>query len=57
MSGKTDLNDAQLTYDLYNATYHDFSVVSMEKMLRADVSRDKQIDVADVTAIVAIVRK
>ena len=29
----------------------------MEKMLRADVSRDKQIDVADVTAIVAIVRK
>ena len=57
MSGKTDLNDAQLTYDLYNATYHDFSVVSMEKMLRADVSRDKQIDVADVTAIEAIVRK
>ena len=57
MSGKTDLNDAQLTYDLYNANYHDFSVVSMEKMLRADVSRDKQIDVADVTAIVAIVRK
>ena len=57
MSGKTDLNDAQLTYDLYNATYHDFSVVSMEKMLRSDVSRDKQIDVADVTAIVAIVRK
>ena len=57
MSGKIDLNDAQLTYDLYNANYHDFSVVSMEKMLRADVSRDKQIDVADVTAIVAIVRK
>ena len=57
MSGNIDLNDAQLTYDLYNANYHDFSVVSMEKMLRADVSRDKQIDVADVTAIVAIVRK
>ena len=57
MSGNIDLNDAQLTYDLYNANYHDFSVVSMEKMLRADVSHDKQIDVADVTAIVAIVRK
>ena len=57
MSGKVDLNDAQLVYDLYNANYHDFSVVSMEKMLRADVSKDKQIDVSDVTAIVSIVRK
>ncbi len=57
MSDKVDLNDAQLVYDLYNANYHDFSVVSMEKMLRADVSKDKQIDVSDVTAIVTIVRK
>ena len=57
MSNKVDLNDAQLVYDLYNANYHDFSVVSMEKMLRADVSKDKQIDVSDVTAIVSIVRK
>ena len=57
MSGKVDLNDAQLVYDLYNATYYDFSTVSMEKMLRADVSKDKKIDVSDVTAIVAIVRK
>ena len=29
----------------------------MEKMLRADVSKDNKIDVSDVTAIVAIVRK
>lgn len=57
MSDKVDLNDAQLVYDLYNASYYDFSVVSMEKMLRADVSKDKKIDVSDVTAIVAIVRK
>ena len=57
MSGKVDLNDAQLVYDLYNATYYDFSTVSMGKMLRADVSKDKQIYVSDVTAIVAIVRK
>ena len=57
MSGKVDLNDAQLVYDLYNATYYDFSTVSMGKMLRADVSKDKKIDVSDVTAIVAIVRK
>lgn len=57
MSGKVDLNDAQLVYDLYNASYYDFSTVSMEKMLRADVSKDKKIDVSDVTAIVAIVRK
>ena len=57
LSGTTDLNDAQLVYDLYNASYYDFSVVSMEKMLRADVSRDRKIDVSDVAAIVAIVRK
>ena len=57
MSDKVDLNDAQLVYDLYNASYYDFSVVSMEKMLRADVSKDKKIDVSDVAAIVAIVRQ
>ena len=57
LSGTTDLNDAQLVYDLYNASYYDFSVVNMEKMLRADVSKDRKIDVSDVAAIVAIVRK
>lgn len=56
-SGRTDLNDAQLVYDLYNANYHDFSVVSMEKMLRADMNKNKEIGVDDVTAIVSIVRK
>lgn len=37
-SGATDINDAQLVYDLYNAHYADFTTVTMYKFLCADVS-------------------
>ena len=37
-SKKTDINDAQLVYDMYNARYADFTTVTMYKFLCADVS-------------------
>ena len=47
-----DVNDAQLTYDMYNAKYDSFDVVSMLKFLNADVNYDKTVNVSDATAIV-----
>lgn len=57
MSGVIDVNDAQLTWNVYNAMYEDFNTVSMEKLLRADVNGDKTVDTKDSTAIIAIVTK
>lgn len=51
-TGLTDVNDAQLTYDMYNTKYSSFDVVSMLKFLNADVSGDKKVNVTDATAIV-----
>lgn len=48
-----DVNDAQLTYDMYNAKYDSFDTVSMLKFLRADVNGDKTVSVADAAAIIA----
>ncbi len=55
LSGKVDANDAQLTYDIYNALYADFSEVSMERFLRADVNGTKNVDSTDAVAIVSYV--
>lgn len=52
MSGKVDVNDAQLVYDMYNGTYSDFTQVSVEKFLRADVNATKAVDHTDAVAIV-----
>ena len=52
MTGKVDVNDAQLVYDMYNGTYRDFTQVSVEKFLRADVNATKAVDHADAVAIV-----
>ena len=52
MTGKADVNDAQLVYDMYNGTYSDFTKVSVEKFLRADVNATKAVDHADAVAIV-----
>ena len=52
MSGKVDVNDAQLVYDMYNGTYRDFTQVSVEKFLRADVNANKAVDHTDAVAIV-----
>lgn len=51
-----DVNDAQLTYDMYNTKYSSFDVVSMLKFLNADVSGDKKVNTADATAIVNLIK-
>lgn len=55
-TGLTDVNDAQLTYDMYNTKYSSFDVVSMLKFLNADVSGDKKVNVIDATAIVNLIK-
>lgn len=52
MTGKVDVNDAQLVYDMYNGTYRDFNQVSVEKFLRADVNATKVVDHTDAVSIV-----
>ena len=51
-TGTADINDAQLVYDIYNGTYLDFTKVSMEKFLLADVNCDKMVNSADAVVIV-----
>ena len=51
-----DANDAQLVWNMYNATYTDFTVVSMEKFLRADVDGSDKIDMTDAAAIVSAIQ-
>lgn len=51
-TGKVDVNDAQLVYDMYNGTYSNFTKVSVEKFLRADVNATKVVDHTDAVAIV-----
>lgn len=48
-----DINDAQLTYDIYSGKYTDFEKVSVRKFLRADVTSDKVVDSADAVAVIA----
>lgn len=53
MSGKVDASDAQLVYNIYQASYQGFdTVVTMEKFLRADVNGSAVINVEDATAII-----
>ena len=51
-SGKVDINDAQLVFDMYNNEYQDFTVATMQKFLKADVNSDRKVDVNDAMAIV-----
>lgn len=55
-TGLIDVNDAQLTYDMYNTKYSSFDVVSMLKFLNADVSGDKTVNVSDAAAIVNLIK-
>ena len=48
-----DINDAQLTYDIYSSKYTDFEKVSVRKFLRADVTSDKVVNSADAVAVIA----
>lgn len=51
-TGLVDINDAQLTYDIYSGKYADFEKVSVRKFLRADVTLDKAVNSADAVAVV-----
>lgn len=52
-TGLVDINDAQLTYDIYSGKYADFEKVSVRKFLRADVNLDKAVNSADAVAVIA----
>ncbi len=54
---QTDINDAQLVYDMYNAKYDSFDTVSVEKFLRADMNGSKNLTVEDATAVVSEILK
>lgn len=55
LTGTVDANDAQLVYNLYNVSYDDFSIVSMEKYLRADVNGSGNVDTTDAAAVIAAI--
>ena len=53
---KVDVNDAQLAYDMYNASYMDFTEnLPMLKFLEADVKTDSKLDTQDVAAIISFI--
>ena len=57
-SGKVDASDAQLTYNIYNAMYEEFTQdVTVEKFLRADVNGDTKVNVEDAAAIITYILK
>ncbi len=49
---QVDVNDAQMTYNMYNAQYADFTAVAMDKFLKADVNGSRNLTVEDAAAIV-----
>lgn len=51
-TGVVDINDAQLTYDIYSGKYTDFEKVSVREFLRADVNFDKAVNSTDAVAVV-----
>lgn len=51
-TGLVDINDAQLTYDIYSGKYTDFEKASVRKFLRADVTKDKAVNSTDAVAVV-----
>ncbi len=52
MTGKIDVNDAQLVWNMYNAKYTDFNTVSMRKFLEADLNGDHKLTTADAAAVI-----
>lgn len=54
-TGAVDVNDAQLTYDIYTGNYENFEVVNMEKFLNADINRDMEVNVTDAAAVVSAI--
>ncbi len=52
-SSNTDINDAQLVYDMYNAKYTSFDAVSILKFLNADINGSGSLSVEDSAAVVS----
>ena len=52
LTGKIDVNDAQLVWNMYNAKYEDFNTVSMRKFLEADLNGDHKLTVLDAAAVI-----
>ena len=53
---KVDVNDAQLAYDMYNASYMEFNDnLPMLKFLEADMETDGKLDTKDVVAIISYI--
>lgn len=51
-----DVNDAQLAYDMYNASYMEFTdTLPMWKFLKADMEIDGKLDTKDVAAIISYI--
>ena len=50
---QVDVNDAQLAYDMYNASYMEFTEhLPVLKFLEADMTTDSKLDTKDVAAII-----
>ncbi len=52
-----DVNDAQLVWNMYNAYYSDFTQVSVEKFLRADMDSEIGIGTNDAAEIINLIPK
>ena len=55
-TGRVDINDAQMAYNMYNVTYTEFGTATMQMFLEADVNGDKTVDTADAAMIVAAIK-
>ena len=56
-TGKIDVNDAQLVWNMYNAKYASFNAgATLEMFLRADVNGDKTLNVSDAAAVVGSIQ-
>lgn len=51
-TGKVDVNDAQLVYNIYKTEYASFDALSRAKFLAADVNGDHTVTVLDAAAVV-----
>ena len=50
---RVDVNDAQLAYDMYNASYMEFTEnLPMKKFLEADMETDSKLNTKDTAAII-----
>ena len=52
-TGVVDINDAQFVYNIYNGTAPSTNVV--QRLLLADVNRDKTVNVSDCAVVVAAI--